>query len=197
MVGHPSGTRITFCFNTYCQYSSKNVLQRPNVDNVFKSKNGSKILYTQISWGTLLTHREEDKSVLRGNVAAKGATVIFWRLAGGAEEELLALRVLRLDLVAIFGFLRKANLTEDFVAGPRIHFGRKWTTMVDELTLNLTVTLHGTTQTRCSVVLKATGNALTTTNNVSCRFFRSFKIVWHQSCLLVKWATNTDKQALP
>jgi hypothetical protein len=38
-------------------------------------------------------------------VAAKGATVIFWRLAGGEEEELLALRVLLLDLVAIFGFL--------------------------------------------------------------------------------------------
>jgi hypothetical protein len=47
--------------------------------------------------------------------------VIFWRLAGGEEEELLALRVLLLDLVAIFGCLRKANLTEDFVAGPRIH----------------------------------------------------------------------------
>jgi hypothetical protein len=29
--------------------------------------------------------------------------VIFWRLAGGAVEELLSLRVLLLDLVAIFG----------------------------------------------------------------------------------------------
>ena len=38
----------------------------------------------------------------RGKVAAKGATVIFWRLAGGAEDELLALRVLLLDFVAIF-----------------------------------------------------------------------------------------------
>ena len=38
----------------------------------------------------------------RGKVAAKGATVIFWRLAGGEEEELLALRVLLFDLVAIF-----------------------------------------------------------------------------------------------
>jgi hypothetical protein len=28
--------------------------------------------------------------------------VIFWRLAGGDEDELLALRVLLLDLVAIF-----------------------------------------------------------------------------------------------
>jgi hypothetical protein len=33
----------------------------------------------------------------------KGATVIFWRLAGGEEDELLALRVLLLDcVVAIF-----------------------------------------------------------------------------------------------
>ena len=30
----------------------------------------------------------------RGKDAAKGATVIFWRLAGGEEDELLALRVL-------------------------------------------------------------------------------------------------------
>ena len=39
----------------------------------------------------------------RGKVAAKGSTVIFWRLAGGAEDELLALRVLLFDLDAIFG----------------------------------------------------------------------------------------------
>jgi hypothetical protein len=49
-----------------------------------------------------LTHREEDNRVRRGNDAAKGATVIFWRLAGGDEEELLALRVLLVDFVAIF-----------------------------------------------------------------------------------------------
>jgi hypothetical protein len=49
-----------------------------------------------------LTQREEDKRVRRGKDAAKGATVIFWRLAGGDEEELLALRVLLFDLVAIF-----------------------------------------------------------------------------------------------
>ena len=123
MVGHPSGTRMTFSFNTYCQYSSKNVLQRPTVDNAFKSKNGCKILYTQISWGTLWTHLEEDKRVRRGKAAAKGATVIFCRLAGGDEDELLALRVLLFDLVAIF-FESKMKM-EDFVAGPRIHFGWK------------------------------------------------------------------------
>ena len=100
MVGHPSGTRITFCFNKYCQYSSKNVLQRPTVDNAFKSKNGFKIGCTQISSGKV-THREEDKGD-RGKDAVKGATVIFWRLAGGDEDELLA-RALLLDLVAIFG----------------------------------------------------------------------------------------------
>jgi hypothetical protein len=49
-----------------------------------------------------LTHREEDKRVRRGKAAAKGATVIFWRLGGGEEDELLALRVLLFDLVAIF-----------------------------------------------------------------------------------------------
>ena len=68
--------------------------------------------------------------------------IIFWRLAGGAVDELLALRVLLVDLVAIF--FEEAKM-EDFVAGPRIHFGWKWTTMVDESTLNLTVILHGIT----------------------------------------------------
>jgi len=54
--------------------------------------------------------------VRRGKVAAKGATVIFCRLAGGEEEEQLALRVLLLDLDAIFiNFAAKA-----IVAGPRI-----------------------------------------------------------------------------
>ena len=48
-----------------------------------------------------MTQREDDKRVRRGNDAAKGATVVFWRLAGGDEEELPALRVLLLDLVAI------------------------------------------------------------------------------------------------
>ena len=48
-----------------------------------------------------MTHRDEDKRVLRNTDAAKGATVIFWRLAGGAEEELLALRVLLLDFDSI------------------------------------------------------------------------------------------------
>ena len=100
---------MTFCFNTYCQYSSKNVLQRPNVDNAFKSKNGFKILCAQISSGRLWTHREEDNRVRRGKDAAKGATVIaakgvpviFWRLGGGDEDALLALRVLLLVFVAI------------------------------------------------------------------------------------------------
>ena len=58
----------------------------------------------------------------------------------------------------------------------------KWRTMVDESTLNFTVTLHGTTQTRCIILPKATGNALITINNISWQFFRSFTIVSHQSC---------------
>ena len=74
-----------------------------------------------------MTHREEDKRVRRGKDAAKGATVIFWRLVGGAEDELLALRVLLLDLVDLFlrGEEAKMIRAEDFVAGPRIHFGEK------------------------------------------------------------------------
>ena len=80
----------------------------------------------------------------RGKVAAKGATVIFWRLAGGDEDELLALRVLLLVLVAIFCEEAKMISGGLFVAGPRT-FGRKWTTMVDESTLNLMVILHGIT----------------------------------------------------
>jgi hypothetical protein len=50
-------------------------------------------------------------------------------LAGGVEEELLALRVLLLDFVAIF--FEEAKMTGGlFVAGPRIHFrkenGQRW-----------------------------------------------------------------------
>ena len=45
--------------------------------------------------------------------------MIFWRLAGGDEEELLALRVLLFDLVAIFFEEAAKMIVEDFVAGPR------------------------------------------------------------------------------
>ena len=98
--------------------------------NAFKSKNGFKILYTQISWGTLSTHREEDKRVRRGKDAAKGATVIFWRLAGGEEEELLALRVLLFVLVAIFfeESVESKITVEDFLSlAPEYKLDGKWT----------------------------------------------------------------------
>jgi hypothetical protein len=79
-------------------------------------------LYTQISWGTFWTHWEDDNKVRRGKDAAKGATVIFWRLAGGDEEELLALRVLLFDLVAIFFEEAKIKMwtdgLEDFCRWP-------------------------------------------------------------------------------
>jgi len=58
-------------------------------------------LYTQISCGTFWTHWEDDNKVLRGKDAAKGATVVFWRLAGGAEDELFAVRGLLLDVDSI------------------------------------------------------------------------------------------------
>ena len=54
--------------------------------------------------------------------------------------------------------------------------------MVDESTLNLTVKLHGTTQTRSIILPKATGDAVIALNNVSCHCIRPFTIVWHQSC---------------
>ena len=58
-------------------------------------------------------------------------------------EELLALRVLLLDLVAIFK--NKKKMLEDFLSLAPEYFGWKMTTMVDESTLNLTVILHGIT----------------------------------------------------
>jgi hypothetical protein len=96
-------------------------------------------------------------------------------LAGGEEEELLALRVLLLDLVAIF-FLRKQKMMRTFCRWPPNILdenGQRWSTN----TLNFTVILHSTTQTRCIILPKVTANALITINNVSCRFFRSFTIV--------------------
>ena len=42
--------------------------------------------------------------------------------------------------------------------------------MVDESTLNLTVTLYGTTRTRCVILAKVNDNALITLNNVSWQF---------------------------
>jgi hypothetical protein len=68
-----------------------------------------------------LTHREEDKRVRRGKVAAKGATVIFCRLAGGEEDKLLAPRVLLLDLVH---FLFFPSQTRTLLAAPISEWGQ-------------------------------------------------------------------------
>jgi hypothetical protein len=76
-------------------------------------------------------------------------------------------------LLPSFGGERGAKMPEDFVAGPRIHFGRKWTTIDDESRLNLTVILHGTTQTRCIILPKVADNALISLHNIFCPFFRS------------------------
>jgi len=54
-------------------------------------------------------------------------------LAGGDEDELLALRVLLFDSVAIFFEVAKMSGGLFVAAGPRM----KWTTMVDESTLNV------------------------------------------------------------
>jgi hypothetical protein len=74
-----------------------------------------------------LTHREEDKRVRRGKVAAKGATVIFCRLAGGEEDELLAPRVLLLDLVHFLFFPSQTNFksqTRTLLAAPISEWGQ-------------------------------------------------------------------------
>ena len=47
---------------------------------------------------------------------------------------------------------------------PNTFWMEKWTTMVDKSTLNLTVILHGFTQTHCLIVPKYTDNALSTLN---------------------------------
>jgi len=110
---------------------------------------------------------------------AKGATVIFWRLAGGGEDE-LHFGFCCWNLLPSFFFF--GDICGGLCRWPPNTFLRKWTTMVDELTLNFTVILHGTTQTHCFILPKVTNNALITVNNVSCLFFRSFTIVSFQSC---------------
>ena len=54
----------------------------------------------------------------RGKAAVKGATVIFWRLGGGAEDELRALRVLLFDLDAIFFEEAKIEVMYVLQTGP-------------------------------------------------------------------------------
>jgi len=67
-------------------------------------------------------------------------------LAGGEEEELLALRVLLFVLVAIFFEEGKNHCGGHFVAGPRITFGRKMDNECGRIDAELMITLHGTTQ---------------------------------------------------
>jgi hypothetical protein len=55
----------------------------------------------------------------------------------------------------------------------------KTTLTFDAWTLDFTVNLHHTTQTRRNTMPKAIGHALITFCNSFCHFFRSFTIVWH------------------
>ena len=57
----------------------------------------------------------------------------------------------------------------------------KSTLTFDEWTLDFTVNLHHTTQTRGITMPKATGHALITFCNSFCHFFRSFTIVCHSN----------------
>ena len=49
------------------------------------------------------------------------------------------------------------------------------------MTLDFTVNLHHTTQTRRNTMPKTIGHALITFYNSFCHFFRSFTIVWHSN----------------
>jgi hypothetical protein len=166
MVGHPSGTRITFCFNTYCQYSPKNVLQRRG-QRLQVQKRLKDLVHPDIV-GHFVDPAGRRQEGAAGECRSEGSNRDFlalgrWGRGGTAGTTGSALR-----FCGCHFFLRKQNLvqeSEDFVAGPRtfwiLDFGfwMEMQTMVDESTLNLTVILHGTTQTRCT---------LATLNNVSC-----------------------------
>jgi hypothetical protein len=126
-----------------------------------------------------LTQREEDKRVRRGKAAAKGATVIFWRLAGGDEDDLLALRVLLLDLVAIFGFLknrqirpRTLSLAPEYSLEEMDNDGRR-----SDAEFNGNSTRYHSNTLHCRA--QSHQQRLTTLHNVSCRFFRSFTRLFH------------------
>jgi hypothetical protein len=60
-VGHPCGTRITFCAITFCQYFSKNVWQRRKIDNSVRFRNFWQMCSFQTSTGTLLMFLVEEK----------------------------------------------------------------------------------------------------------------------------------------
>jgi len=62
----------------------------------------------------------------------------------------------------------------------------KWTTMVDELTLNFTIILHGTTQTRFMILPKATA----TPHNPQQRLLSSLG-AWSG----VKWVSQPKSQS--
>ena len=57
----------------------------------------------------------------------------------------------------------------------------KTTLTFDAWTLDFTVNLHHTTQTRRNTMPKAIGHAPITFCNSFCHFFRSFTIVWHSN----------------
>ena len=116
------------------------------------------------------THGEDERRVRRGKDAAKGATVIFWRLAGGEEEELLALRVLLFVFVAIF----QNHCGEDFLSlwPPNNIWKENGQRMVDESTeFNGNSTWHHSNT--FIVVAKTDDNALGTLDNISCPFIPS------------------------
>jgi hypothetical protein len=88
-VGHPCGTRMTFCAITFCcQYFSKKVWLRRKIDNSVKS-NFWQMCSFQTSTGTLLMFLVDEKMGAAAVDDEEAPLLVFWRLVGGAVAALL------------------------------------------------------------------------------------------------------------
>ena len=101
-VRHPRGTRITFCFITFCQYFSKNVWERRRIDNSVRFRNFWQMCSFQTSTGTRLMHRVVEKMGAAAVDEEDELLLVFWRLVGGAVAALLVPVVCSVPLVDIF-----------------------------------------------------------------------------------------------
>jgi hypothetical protein len=90
-VGHPCGTRMTFCAITFCQYFSKNVWQRRKIDNSVRFRNFWQMCSFQTSTGTRLMLLVEEKMGATTVDEDDELLLVFWRLVGGAVGESLVL----------------------------------------------------------------------------------------------------------
>ena len=101
--------------------------------------------------------------------------LVFWRLAGGAVEELLLEEDIFTKTRGEQNLPKVASKSDRMPRNgfPTNEMEEKTTLTFDEWTLDFTVHLHHTTQTRRSTMPKATEHALITFCNSFCHFFRS------------------------